>query len=146
MGADSLTGLEAEAARKALEMAEVHPNDVNIVLLCGFILGLISGSSYIRGSGFKNVLVVGADALSCYVDWTYRGTCILFGDVAAKLGPVGDNTHVSTRAMGTYGYCDPEYVMSGHLTLKSDVYRFGVVLLEIITGLDPFDLVMIIGV
>ncbi|KAA8549662.1 hypothetical protein F0562_001320 [Nyssa sinensis] len=52
----------------------------------------------------------------------------------AKLGPVGDNTHVSTRVMGTYGYCAPEYAMTDQLTLKSDAYSFGVVLLEIITG------------
>ncbi|KAK8510705.1 hypothetical protein V6N13_024796 [Hibiscus sabdariffa] len=57
----------------------------------------------------------------------------------AKLGPVGDNTHVSTRVMGTYGYCAPEYAMTGQLTLKSDVYSFGVVLLEIITGRRAID-------
>ncbi|GAA0144328.1 hypothetical protein LIER_04810 [Lithospermum erythrorhizon] len=57
----------------------------------------------------------------------------------AKLGPVGDKTHVSTRVMGTYGYCAPEYAMSGKLTLKSDIYSFGVVLLELITGRKVID-------
>lgn len=57
----------------------------------------------------------------------------------AKLGPVGDNTHVSTRVMGTYGYCAPEYAMSGKLTLKSDIYSFGVVMLELITGKKAID-------
>lgn len=52
---------------------------------------------------------------------------------------MGDNTHVSTRVMGTYGYCAPEYAMTGQLTLKSDVYSFGVVLLEIITGRKAID-------
>ncbi|XP_077253958.1 putative serine/threonine-protein kinase PBL23 [Tasmannia lanceolata] len=57
----------------------------------------------------------------------------------AKLGPTGDKSHVSTRVMGTYGYCAPEYAMTGQLTTKSDVYSFGVVFLEIITGRRAID-------
>ena len=51
-----------------------------------------------------------------------------------KFAPVGDKTHVSTRVMGTYGYCAPEYASSGRLTLKTDIYSYGIVLLELITG------------
>ncbi|ONK82042.1 uncharacterized protein A4U43_C01F35530 [Asparagus officinalis] len=57
----------------------------------------------------------------------------------AKEGPKGDATHVSTRVMGTYGYAAPEYIMTGHLTAKSDVYGFGVVLLEIMVGKRALD-------
>ncbi|MCO5593384.1 hypothetical protein L7F22_047396 [Adiantum nelumboides] len=57
----------------------------------------------------------------------------------AKDGPVGDQTHVTTRVMGTYGYAAPEYIATGHLTPKNDVYSFGVVLLEILTGRKSID-------
>lgn len=57
----------------------------------------------------------------------------------AKLGPIGDKTHVSSRVMGTYGYCAPEYQRTGQLTVKSDVYSFGVVLLELMTGKRAID-------
>ncbi|KAF1865783.1 hypothetical protein Lal_00021784 [Lupinus albus] len=118
-GNENLTTLAVEAARKALEMAKVDPDDIDLILMCtstpddlfgngpkiqkelginksvlayditaacsGFILGLISAASHIRGSGFRNVLVIGADAISRFVDWTDRGSCILFGDGAGAV-------------------------------------------------------------
>eukprot|EP01018_Ginkgo_biloba_P036198 Gb_08946 [translate_table: standard] len=60
----------------------------------------------------------------------------------AKIFPEGES-HVSTRVAGTYlrsGYMAPEYAMQGQLSVKVDVYSFGVLLLEIVSGRKNMDL------
>ncbi|GMI84081.1 PBS1-Like 37 [Hibiscus trionum] len=52
----------------------------------------------------------------------------------ARQGPAEGCGHVSTAVVGTVGYAAPEYVQTGRLTAKSDVWSFGVVLYELITG------------
>ncbi|XAR60595.1 Non-specific serine/threonine protein kinase [Bertholletia excelsa] len=52
----------------------------------------------------------------------------------ARQGPSAGISHISTSVVGTMGYAAPEYVQTGRLTSKSDVWSFGVVLYELITG------------
>ncbi|XP_020091084.1 probable serine/threonine-protein kinase PIX7 isoform X1 [Ananas comosus] len=99
-------------------------------------LGAAKGLAFLHG-GPEPVIYRDFKTSNILLDLEYNAKLSDFG--LAKAGPQGDNTHVSTRVVGTYGYAAPEYVMTGHLTSKSDVYSFGVVILEILTGRRSVD-------
>ncbi|TRU28194.1 MAG: beta-ketoacyl-ACP synthase III [Microcystis aeruginosa Ma_SC_T_19800800_S464] len=114
----SLSQLAAQAAIKALEMAQVSPREVDLILLAtstpddlfgsaaqvqsqiganraiafdltaacsGFLVALVTATQFIRTGTYRNVLVIGADVLSRWVDWNDRATCVLFGDGAGAV-------------------------------------------------------------
>jgi 3-oxoacyl-[acyl-carrier-protein] synthase-3 len=51
----------------------------------GFVFGLVTASQFIRTGTYRNILLIGADVLSRWVDWRDRSTCILFGDGAGAV-------------------------------------------------------------
>jgi serine/threonine protein kinase len=100
-------------------------------------VGAAKGIEYLHEVANPPVIYRDLKASNILLDKDFNSKLSDFG--LAKLGPVGDQSHVSTRVMGTYGYCAPEYAMTGKLTKMSDIYSFGVVLLELITGRRAID-------
>ncbi|XP_066384194.1 probable serine/threonine-protein kinase PBL21 isoform X1 [Miscanthus floridulus] len=101
------------------------------------VVGVAEGLSYLHNVADPPVIYRDMKAANILLGEDFSPKLSDFG--LAKVGPVGDRTHVSTRVMGTYGYCAPDYVVSGKLTMKSDIYSFGVLLLELITGRRIYD-------
>ncbi|KAL7217008.1 hypothetical protein ACSBR1_028850 [Camellia fascicularis] len=99
--------------------------------------GAATGLEYLHETANPPVIYRDFKASNILLDEEFNPKLSDFG--LAKLGPTDGKTHVSTRVMGTYGYCAPEYALTGQLTTKSDVYSFGVVFLEIITGRRVID-------
>ncbi len=115
---ESLVEIGAMASRRALAMAKLDPEAIDLVILAtstpddlfgsavsiqtavganravafdltaacsGFVFGLVNAAQFIRTGAYQKILLVGADLLSRWVDWSDRNTCILFGDGAGAV-------------------------------------------------------------
>lgn len=99
-------------------------------------LGAAKGLAYIHEDCHPKIIHRDIKSSNILLDFKFEAKVADFG--LAKFTS-DNNTHVSTRVMGTFGYLAPEYASSGKLTEKSDVFSFGVMLLELITGRRPVD-------
>ncbi|KAL2926887.1 Proline-rich receptor-like protein kinase PERK8, partial [Bienertia sinuspersici] len=100
--------------------------------------GSARGITYLHEDCHPRIIHRDIKSANILIDSNYEAQVADFG-LAKIAQELESNTHVSTRVMGTFGYMAPEYASSGKLTEKSDVFSFGVVLLEIITGRKPVD-------
>ncbi|CAI0395402.1 unnamed protein product [Linum tenue] len=94
-------------------------------------LGTARGLAYLHYGAQPGIIHRDIKASNILLDEKFEPKVADFG--LAKFNPEG-MTHLSTRVAGTMGYVAPEYALYGQLTERSDVYSYGVVLLELLSG------------
>ncbi|XP_021756437.1 probable serine/threonine-protein kinase PBL19 [Chenopodium quinoa] len=96
------------------------------------IIGAAQGLAYLHEELEVQVIFRDFKTSNVLLDENFQAKLSDFG--LAREGPTPGSSHVSTAVVGTHGYAAPDYIETGHLSSKSDVWSFGIVLYEILTG------------
>ncbi|KAL0443630.1 UNVERIFIED_CONTAM: putative leucine-rich repeat receptor-like serine/threonine-protein kinase, partial [Sesamum latifolium] len=123
--------MENNSLSRALFGREEHQIHLDWPTRHEICIGIARGLAYLHEESRLKIVHRDIKATNVLLDENLVPKISDFG--LAKLDEE-DNTHISTRVAGTFGYMAPEYAMRGYLTDKADVYSFGVVLLEVISG------------
>ena len=148
---ETLSQLAAKAGQQAIAMANLSPEDIDLIVLAtstpddlfgsaakiqseigatqavafdltaacsGFIFGMVTAAQFIRTGVYRNILLIGADVLSRWVDWTDRSTCILFGDGAGAV--VMQGTEDRDRLLGFSLHSNGQKNHTLNLSLQSE--------------------------
>ncbi|KAF3619254.1 Cysteine-rich receptor-like protein kinase 2 [Capsicum annuum] len=109
----------------------IKGRDLNREKRFEIIIGTAEGLIYLHENSKTRKIHRDIKASNILLDSRFRAKIADFG-LARSFQD--DKSHISTALAGTLGYMAPEYLARGQLTEKADVYRFGVLLLEIVTG------------
>eukprot|EP01018_Ginkgo_biloba_P008790 Gb_24391 [translate_table: standard] len=121
-----LLGCSAQGSERLL-VYEYHPNKG----LDQFIFEIAGGLAYLHEESEIRIIHRDIKASNILLDKNYKPKIADFG-LARYFAD--DQSHISTRVAGSLGYMAPEYIVHGLLTEKADIFSFGVLVLEIISG------------